>query len=122
MIQKNLYWENFLKMFQNGPIRKVITKKVIFEDFLIFSPAVVGHPGSTLRKILEDFSKKSQVRNSHYLFSTKYRVPGHFHLLTVLTSRSLKDVLGPFKAPVKISSDKARRLLSREKKEAKTYY
>ena len=68
MIQKNLYWENFLKMFQNGPIRKVITKKVIFEDFLIFSPAV-GHPGSTLRKILEDFFKKSQVRNSHYLFS-----------------------------------------------------
>ena len=67
MIQKNLYWENFLKMFQNGPIRKVITKKVIFEDFLIFSPAV-GHPGSTLRKILEDFFKKSQVRNSHYLF------------------------------------------------------
>ena len=54
-------------MFQNGPIRKVITKKVIFEDFLIFSPAV-GHPGSTLRKILEDFFKKSQVRNSHYLF------------------------------------------------------
>ena len=66
MIQKNLYWENFLKMFQNGPIRKVITKKVIFGDFLIFSPAV-GHPGSTLRKILEDFFKKSQVRNSHYL-------------------------------------------------------
>ena len=68
MIQKILYWEIFLKMFQNGPIRKVITKKVIFEDFLIFSPAV-GHPGSTLRKILEDFFKKSQVRNSHYLFS-----------------------------------------------------
>ena len=57
MIQKNLYWENFLKMYQNGPIRKVITKKVIFEDFLIYSPAV-GHPGSTLRKILEDFFKK----------------------------------------------------------------
>lgn len=57
MIQKILYWENFLKMFQNGPIRKVIMKKVIFEDFLIFSPAV-GHPGSTLRKISEDFFKK----------------------------------------------------------------
>ena len=70
MIQKNFYWENFLKMFQNGPIRKVITKKVIFEDFLIFSPAI-GHPGLTLRKILEDFFKKSQVRNSHYLFLIK---------------------------------------------------
>ena len=44
---------------------KLSRKKVIFEDFLIFSPAV-GHPGST--KILEDFFKKSQVRNSHYLF------------------------------------------------------
>ena len=44
-------------MFQNGPIRKVITIKVIFEDFFIFFPAV-GHPGSTLRKILEDFFKK----------------------------------------------------------------
>ena len=54
---KNLYWENFLKMFQNGPIRKVIMKKVIFEDFLIFSPAI-GHPGSTLRKISDDFFKK----------------------------------------------------------------
>ena len=53
-------------MFQNGPIRKVITKKVIFENFLIFSPAE-GHPGSTFKKILEDFFKKSQVRNSHYL-------------------------------------------------------
>ena len=68
MIQKILYWENFLKMFQNGPIRKVIMKKVIFEDFLIFS-AAVGLPGLTLKKILEDFFKKSQVRNSHYLFS-----------------------------------------------------
>ena len=53
MIQKILYWENFLKMFQNGPIRKVIMKKVIFEDFLIFSPAV-GNPGSSLSKISED--------------------------------------------------------------------
>ena len=35
MIQKILYWENFLKMFQNGSIRKVITIKGIFEDFLI---------------------------------------------------------------------------------------
>ena len=54
-------------MFQNGPIRKVITKKVILEDFLIFSPAI-GHPGLKLKGILEDFFKKSQVRNSHYLF------------------------------------------------------
>ena len=43
-------------MFQNGPIRKVIMKKVIFEDFLIFSPAV-GNPGSTLSKISEDKKK-----------------------------------------------------------------
>ena len=57
MIQKILYWENFLKMFQNGPIRKVIMKKVIFEDFLIFSPAV-GHPGWTLRKFSKDSFKK----------------------------------------------------------------
>ena len=57
MIQKILYWENFLKMIQNGPIRKVIMIKVMFEDFLIFPPAV-GHPGSTLRKISEDVFKK----------------------------------------------------------------
>ena len=57
MIQKILYWENFLKMFQNGPIRKVIMIKVIFEDFLIFSPAV-GHSGWTLRKFSEDSFKK----------------------------------------------------------------
>ena len=44
-------------MFQNGPIRKVITIKVIFEDFLIFSPAVC-HPGWTLRKISEGSFKK----------------------------------------------------------------
>ena len=43
-------------MYQNGQIRKVITKKVICEDFLIFSPAV-GHPGWTLRKISEDSFK-----------------------------------------------------------------
>ena len=58
------------KFFENVPKwsnRKVITKKSYLEDLLIFSPAV-GHPGSTLRKILEDFFKKSQVRNSHYLF------------------------------------------------------
>ena len=36
MIQKILYWKIFLKMVQNGPIRKVITIKVIFEDLLIF--------------------------------------------------------------------------------------
>ena len=57
MIQKILYWENFLKMFQNGPIRKVIMIKVIFEDFLFFSPAV-GHPGWTLRKFSKDSFKK----------------------------------------------------------------
>ena len=43
-------------MVQNGPIRKVITIKVIFEDIFIFSPAV-GHPGSTLRKFSEDLKK-----------------------------------------------------------------
>ena len=58
MIQKILYWENFLKMFRNGPIRKVITIKVIFEDLFIFSPAV-GHPGWTLRKFPEDFFKNT---------------------------------------------------------------
>ena len=57
MIQKILYGENFLKMIQNGPIRKVITIKVIFEVLFIFSPAV-GHPGWTLRKFPEDFFKK----------------------------------------------------------------
>ena len=57
MIQKILYWENFLKMVQNGPIRKVITIKVIFEDIFIFSPAV-GHPGWTLRKFSKDSFKK----------------------------------------------------------------
>ena len=30
--------------------------------------------GSTLRKILEDFFKKSQVRNSHYLFGQKVQL------------------------------------------------
>ena len=57
MIQKNFYTEIFLKMIQNGPIRKVFTIKVIFDNFFIFCPAV-GHPGSTLRKISEDFFKK----------------------------------------------------------------
>ena len=46
-----------MKMFQNGTIRKVIMKKVIFEDFLFFSPAV-GHPDWTLRKFSEDSFKK----------------------------------------------------------------
>jgi len=55
MIQKILSWENFLKTVQNGPIRKVITIKAIFEDIFIFYPAV-GHPGSTLRKFSEEFS------------------------------------------------------------------
>ena len=54
MIQKILYWENFLKMVQNGPIRKVIMREAIFKDNFIFSPAV-RHPGSTLRKISEIF-------------------------------------------------------------------
>ena len=53
MIQKIFYWENFLKMFQNGPIRKVIMKKSYLKTFLFFSPAV-GNPGSTLCKISED--------------------------------------------------------------------
>ena len=41
-------------MVQNGPIRKVITIKSIFEAVSIFSPAL-GHPGWTLRKISEEF-------------------------------------------------------------------
>ena len=53
MIQKILSCENFLKMVQNGSIRKVITIKTIFEDIFIFSPAV-GHPGLTLRKFSDD--------------------------------------------------------------------
>ena len=53
MIQKIFYTEIFLEMIQNGPIRKVFTIKVIFDYFFIFCPAV-GHPGSTLRKFLED--------------------------------------------------------------------
>ena len=57
MIQKILSWENFLKMVQNGPIRKVKTMKAIFEDIFIFSPAV-GHPGSTLKKFSEIFIKE----------------------------------------------------------------
>ena len=58
MIQKKFYRKIFLKMVQNGPIRKVITIKVIFEDLFIFSPAV-GHHGSTLRKFSEDFFRKT---------------------------------------------------------------
>ena len=58
MIQKILYWKIFLKMVQNGPIRKVITIKVIFEDLFIFSPAV-GHPCWTLRKFQKIFQKKT---------------------------------------------------------------
>ena len=34
--RKKIVLGNFLKMFQNGPISKDITRKVIFEDFLIF--------------------------------------------------------------------------------------
>ena len=48
--------KNFVlgKFFENVPkTSKVIMKKVIFEDFLFFSPAV-GNPGSTLSKISED--------------------------------------------------------------------
>ena len=62
MIQKILSWKKFLKMVQNGPIRKVITIKVIFEDIFIFSPAV-GHPGWTLRKFSKDLKKK--LNNSY---------------------------------------------------------
>ena len=54
-------------MFQNGPIRKVIMKKVIFEDFLIFSPAV-GNPGSSLSKILEDKKKQIMVLLSRLVY------------------------------------------------------
>ena len=61
------FWENVSKWSNSQSYHE----KVIFEDFLIFSPAV-GHPGSTLRKILEDVFKKSQVRNSHYLFWLKF--------------------------------------------------
>ena len=57
MIQKILYWENFLKMFQNGPIRKVIMIKVIFEDFLIFFPSCRSSWLDT-QKISEDSFKK----------------------------------------------------------------
>jgi len=63
MIQKILSWKKFLKMVQNGPIRKVITIKVIFEDIFIFSPAV-GHPGWTLRKFSKDLKKK---HNNSYI-------------------------------------------------------
>ena len=64
--QVNLAWhlENFsksfrfflLKKFLNGPIRKVIMLKVGFEDLQNFSP-LPGHPGSTLRKLLQKVSK-----------------------------------------------------------------
>ena len=52
MIQKILYWENFLKMFQNGPIRKVIMIKVIFEDFLFFPQVILAGHLKNFRKIL----------------------------------------------------------------------
>ena len=47
-------------MSQNGPIRKVITIKVMFEDFLILTPAV-GHPGWTFEDFQNFFSKKYDV-------------------------------------------------------------
>ena len=50
-----LCWEIFLKIFQNGPIHKDITIKMIFADFFIFSPAV-GHPGWTVKKFRMIFS------------------------------------------------------------------
>ena len=79
MIQKNLYWENFLKMFQNGPIRKVITKKVIFEGFLIFSPAV-GHLARHLEKSWKNFSKnrRSAIVITCYLIMSPLCVPACF--------------------------------------------
>ena len=49
MIQKISSREIFLKMVQNGSIRKVISIKAIFEDIFIFSPAVGRH--------LENFRK-----------------------------------------------------------------
>ena len=52
MIQKFLYQENFLKMVQNGPIRKVITINMIFKDLFIFSLVQVFLAGH-----LENFSK-----------------------------------------------------------------
>ena len=55
-------------MVQNGPIRKVITIKVLFEYLFIFSPAV-GHSGWTLGKFSEDFFQKNiMVRLSRLVF------------------------------------------------------
>ena len=58
-------WENFLKMFHNGPIRKVIMIKVIFEDFYNFLPAV-GHTGWTQ---ISEPSNPPKIRRFH-AFST----------------------------------------------------
>ena len=84
MIQKILSWENFLKMVQNGPIRKVITIKVIFEDIFIFSPAV-GHPGSTLRKFSEDLKKHIMILLSRlmYQIDLKLHTPNVFDPLNM---------------------------------------
>jgi hypothetical protein len=49
-------------MFQNGPIRKVITIKVIFEDFLIF-PSCRPSWLDTL-KTLEDLFKIAKVKST----------------------------------------------------------
>ena len=54
-IFQNLFDFFLLKKFLNGPIRKVMLK-VGFEDLQIFSP-LPGHPGSTLRKLLQKVSK-----------------------------------------------------------------
>ena len=56
-------------MFQNGPIRKVITKKVIWRLFNFFTRSSCR---SSWLDTLEDFFKKSQVRNSHYLFGLNW--------------------------------------------------
>ena len=84
MIQKILSCENFLKMVQNGSIRKVITKKTIFEDIFIFSPAV-GHPGSTLRKFSEDLKKHIMILLSRlmYQIDLKLHTPNVFDPLNM---------------------------------------
>ena len=54
-----LFFSNFfflIKKFLTYPIRKVIMLKVGFEDLQNFSP-LPGHPGSTLRKLLQKVSK-----------------------------------------------------------------
>ena len=54
--------ENFLKKFPNGPIRKVITLKVKFEDIRKIFP-LLGHQSWRLRKFLKFFEKKFNDSN-----------------------------------------------------------